>query len=428
MQFKAKTFIGIPCLPESISLKICIPKKLVGGQERTMKLGIVGKPNTGKSTLFKALTLKSIETAGYPFTTIEPNKGVAFASTECPCSKLDVTCDPNNSQCRAGIRFVPVNLLDIAGLVPGASEGKGMGNEFLDYVREADALIHVIDCAGRTNHKGEPVEDYDPLEDVTFVEDEFDLWMENLLEENWDSWIRKLRSSDKSVDKFLAEKLSGLGVDLGDVREVLREKEISREPNSWEEEDFKHFVSSLRETSKPAVFACNKVDLSGAQDNLERLREEYPEERFVPIAAESELALRKAEEAGKIEYIPGNSSFEITGELSEEQEEALEDIRKNILERFGSTGVQKLLNTAVFDLLNLIVVYPVEDESKFSDQKGNVLPDAVLVNRGATPVDLAYAIHSDIGDNYVKAVDARTGRTLSKEDELEDGDIVKIVT
>ncbi|MDY6789121.1 MAG: redox-regulated ATPase YchF [Candidatus Nanohaloarchaea archaeon] len=392
-----------------------------------MKLGIVGKPNTGKSTLFEALTLKSIEKAGYPFTTIEPNMGVAFASADCPCRELEVSCDPNNSKCRDGTRFVPVNLLDIAGLVPGASEGKGMGNEFLDSVREADALVHVLDCAGKTNEKGEPAEDYDVLNDVKFVEEEFDLWMRNLLEESWDSWMRKLRSTDSSVDQFLADKLSGLGIKLEHIRETLRDLDISKKPDSWDEEDIESFVSRLREVSKPTVFACNKIDLPGAEENLESLRDEYPEEKFVPVSAESELALRKAAEAGKIDYLPGSSGFEVLADLSEKQEKALERIREEVLERFGTTGVQELIDTAVFDLLNMIVVYPVEDESSFSDQKGNVLPDAVLVEKGSTPVDLAYAIHSDIGDSYVKAVDARTGRTLSKDHELEDGDIVRIV-
>ncbi|MDY6771042.1 MAG: redox-regulated ATPase YchF [Candidatus Nanohaloarchaea archaeon] len=392
-----------------------------------MELGIVGKPNTGKSTLFKAITRKDIEAANYPFTTIEPNRGVAFASTQCPCQELDVDCDPNG-RCVDGTRFVPVNVLDIAGLVPGASEGKGMGNEFLDAVREADALIHVLDCAGKTNAKGEPAEDYDPVQDVTFVEDEFDAWMEQVLRDGWESAVRSFRSSDAGLDEFLAEQLSGLGVKREHVQDALRTVDVPEQPDAWEEDDFAGFVEAVRREAKPALFACNKIDLPGADENLERLREEHPSLRFVPISAAAELTLRRAAEAGKIDYVPGADDFEIVADLDEEQEQGLERIRSAVLQQYGGTGVQRLIDEALFELLERIVVYPVEDTGKYANQEGDVLPDAVLVEKGATPVDLAYAIHSDIGDSYVKAVDARTGQALGKDHELENGDVVKIVT
>jgi ribosome-binding ATPase YchF (GTP1/OBG family) len=393
-----------------------------------MELGIVGKPNTGKSTMFKAMTRKDIEAANYPFTTIEPNRGVAFASRPCPCQELDVDCDPNNSRCEGGTRFVPVNLLDIAGLVPGASEGKGMGNEFLDAVREADALVHVLDCAGRTNEKGEPVEEYDPTRDVTFVEDEFDAWMEHVLRDDWESAVRSFASSDATLDMFLADALSGLGVRREHVQQALRSVDVPEEPGRWEGADFEVFVTRLREVAKPALFACNKMDLPGAAGNLDRLREEHPDQRFVPVSAAAELTLRKAAEAGKIAYTPGDDDFEILEDISGQQREGLERIREEVLGEYGSTGVQEVIDETVFDLLEMIVVYPVEDTGKYANQEGDVLPDAVLVEKGSTPVDLAYAIHSDIGDAYVKAIDARTGQTMGKEQELEDGDVVKIVT
>jgi len=270
-----------------------------------MELGVVGKPNTGKSTFFTAATMADVEAANYPFTTIDPNRGMAFASVACPCDELEVSCEPNEGRCLDGTRFVPVQLLDIAGLVPGAAEGRGMGNEFLDAVREADALIHVIDCAGMTNESGEPVEpgSHDPVEDVRFVTEEFDAWMASLVRENWDRYMRRLRSVDTAVDRFLADKLSGLGVTIADIRDALRESDTPGDPNNWEEDDIERFVSTLRVVSKPHVFACNKIDVEGADETLERLEEELASvKRRIQEEEERSEAMAKEERSRKEEY------------------------------------------------------------------------------------------------------------------------------
>ncbi|MCJ7428972.1 MAG: redox-regulated ATPase YchF [Candidatus Nanohaloarchaeota archaeon QJJ-5] len=392
-----------------------------------MDIGIVGKPNTGKSTLFKAMTRTDVDAANYPFTTIEPNRGVGFITTTCPCTDREQDCDPNG-RCIEGTRYVPITLLDIAGLVPGAAEGKGMGNEFLDAVRQASCLVHVIDASGQTNAEGEPVEEYDPVEDVRFIEDELDAWMQGLLEDGWDKRVRSFRSSGADVAEVVADQFSGLGVTVGDVRNALREVDVPDSIEHWDESDRSSVVTAIRAETKPMIIAANKIDAEGADENLERLREAFPDETIIPISAQAEEVLREADEAGKISYQPGAGSVEITDELSEKQEAAVSSIQESVLDQYGSTGVQELLNEAVFDLLDMIVVYPVEDAGKWTDQKGNMLPDAVLVQRGATPVDLAYAIHSDIGDAYVKAIDARSGRTLGRDQELENGDVVRIVT
>lgn len=392
-----------------------------------MDIGIVGKPNTGKSTLFQALTRTDVDAANYPFTTIEPNRGVGFVTMDCPCTELDVDCDPNG-QCIDGTRFVPVTLLDIAGLVPGAADGKGMGNEFLDAVRQASCLIHVIDASGQTNAEGEPVEDYDPVQDVQFIEDELDAWMAGLLADGWEKIVRSFRSSDKDAVDVVAEQFSGLGVTVGDARAAMRDIDIPDSVEQWDDEDRQAVVTRIRKQTKPMLIAANKVDQDGAEDNLARLREACSDESVVPVSAQSEQVLREADEAGMIDYMPGQDDFEIIGDLSDKQDKALFRIKAEVLDTYGSTGAQQVMNDAVFDLLDMIVVYPVEDAGKYTDQKGNVLPDAVVVERGATPVDLAYAIHSDIGDSYVKAIDAQSGRTLGREQELENGDIVRIVT
>jgi ribosome-binding ATPase YchF (GTP1/OBG family) len=151
------------------------------------------------------------------------------------------------------------------------------------------------------------------------------------------------------------------------------------------------------------------------------------EKPAVPTTADGELALRRAAEAGVVDYDPGDEDVRIVGEVSDQQAEGLEQIRE-VMAEYGGTGVQQSLDAAVYDLLDHVTVYPVQDQSKWTDGQGNVLPDAFLLPRGSTPRDLAYAVHSDIGDGYVHAVDAREGRRISDDHELEEGDVVKIVS
>ncbi|MDY6769719.1 MAG: redox-regulated ATPase YchF [Candidatus Nanohaloarchaea archaeon] len=388
-----------------------------------MQLGLVGKPNVGKSTFFRCITDSDADIGNYPFTTVDPNTGVGYVVVDCPCRRLDVDCDAD--RCMDGRRKVPVNVADVAGLVPGAAEGRGMGNAFLDDVREADALVHVVDVSGRTDASGEPTEGYDPVDDVAFVEEEFDAWLLSLVEERWDDMLKALQSADARPDELLAERLSGLGITHGDVAAVLEAD--AAELQNWEREELAGFVTRLREEAKPILYACNKIDVPGAEENLERLRDAFPDRTVVPVSAQAELQLQQAAAQGKIDYVPGDDGFDIVGELSAEQEDGLEQVR-TLLEEYGGTGVQQVMRTAVFDLLDMIVVYPVEDAARYEDQHGNVLPDAVLLPRGATPVDLAYAIHSDIGDDYAAAVDAESGRAVGKDTALEDGQVVKIET
>jgi len=153
-----------------------------------MLIGIVGKANVGKSTFFKAATLAEVEIANYPFTTIKPNHGTGFVKVDCVDKEFNVKCNPRFGYCLDGKRFVPVDLLDVAGLVPGAHEGKGMGSEFLNDLNQADALIHIIDVSGSTNEKGEkvPILSYDPANDIKFLEKELDMWYLRLIEKGWE--------------------------------------------------------------------------------------------------------------------------------------------------------------------------------------------------------------------------------------------------
>src|SRR6056297_3232676 len=171
-----------------------------------LSIALAGKPNAGKSTFYTAATMADVDVANYPFTTIDANRGVSYVRTECPCLERDERCNADN--CEDGKRYVPIELLDVAGLVPGAHEGKGLGNQFLDELTNADAIVNVVDASGGTNEEGEPVEvgTYDPVEEVDFVETELDQWLASIVERNWESVERQSRSPDFDIDDALAER------------------------------------------------------------------------------------------------------------------------------------------------------------------------------------------------------------------------------
>ena len=393
-----------------------------------LQIAVTGKPNVGKSSFFNAATLSEAEVASYPFTTIDVNKAVTHVVKPCPCQELEVECNPRNSQCLEGQRLIPVELLDVAGLVPGAHEGRGLGNKFLDDLRQARVFIHVIDASGSTDEEGRPCEagSHDPMEDVDFLQHEITMWLFGILHKNWNRLVRKALSEKLDIAKVIAEQLSGAGIMAEDVLEAKRA--ITKEYKDWEDEDMILLLDNLLKIAKPMMIVANKADLPHAEENIQRLKEKY--DNVVPASAEAELALSRAAEAGLIKYTSGEDDFEIlqADKLSPQQLKALEYIRENVLQKYGGTGVQEALNQAIFNLLNMIVVYPVEDEHKLSDQKGNVLPDALLIPRGSKPRDMAFLIHTDIGEGFMHAIDARSCRRVSSDHELQDGDIISIIT
>jgi ribosome-binding ATPase YchF (GTP1/OBG family) len=378
-----------------------------------MLVGIVGCPNSGKSTFFKALTLAEVEIANYPFTTIQPNQGVAYVTSPCPCRKLHVTCTPKNSRCEGGVRHIPIRILDVAGLVPGAHEGKGLGNQFLNDLTQASGLIHVLDASGKTNAEGRPEAGWDPEKTIEVLESEVDEWIKDIASKAFAKSRTIAKTQNKPIEKLLAVQLSGLGITEDHIKKALKESE----PDSLE------FASTLRKISKPILTAANKIDLPEAQQNLQKLK---GDSHIIACSAEAELALKEAAKHGLIKYAPGSEDFEPAGELSEKQKAALEFIRKNVLHKYGSTGVQKCLNSMVFEVLDLIVVYPVASITHLSDQHGNILPDAHLVPKGTTLKELAFRIHSDIGENFIGGLDLEK-RKIGAEHILKDGDVVEIL-
>ncbi|MBW3015060.1 redox-regulated ATPase YchF [Candidatus Woesearchaeota archaeon] len=397
-----------------------------------MLIGVVGKPSVGKSTFFKAATLAEVDIANYPFTTIKPNSGVGYVKVECVDKDFDTQCNPRVGFCVNHQRFVPVQLIDVAGLVPGAHQGLGMGNQFLDDLRQAHVLVHVVDISGSTNEKGEACTpgEYDPANDVSFLEEELDMWYLGILKKGWEKFARQVMQEKSEIHKALAKQLSGLGVNEEMVGDCIKKLDLNKEkPNTWTEENLKSLAVELRRITKPMVIACNKIDVPGAKENFERVKEMYPNYIFVPCSAESELVLRLAAKNNIIEYIPGNPDFTIKSpeKVNEKQSAALNFVRENILKKFGSTGVQEVLDTAVFKLLGYIAIFP-GGVNKLSDKDGNVLPDCFLLKPNSTALDFAYAIHSDFGDKFIRAIDVKTKMTVGKDHKLKHRDVVEIVS
>ena len=392
-----------------------------------MLLGLIGKPSVGKSTFFKAATLAEVEIASYPFTTIKANHGVGYVRVECIDKEFNTQCNPSHGFCVEHNRFVPVDLMDVAGLVPGASEGKGLGNQFLDDLRKADVFIHIVDASGKTDETGKPAENYDPCNDVRFLEDELNKWYYNIFMKVWKTFARKTEMEKSKFSEAVAKQFSGLRVDEEQVKEVLRKANLPEKATSWSEEQIKVFAGELRKKSKPMIIAANKCDEGDAKKNIEKMQKEFPDMMIYPCSADSELALREAAKADLIDYIPGNSDFTPKGTMNEKQKEALEKIRKNVLEVYGDTGVQNILNLAVFDLLKYLAIFPA-GANKLADSKGNVLPDCFLLPPGSTALDFAFFLHTDFGKGFIKAIDARSKRALGKDYALKNRDALEIVT
>jgi len=392
-----------------------------------MQIGLLGKANVGKSTFFSAATETPVQIGDFPFTTIQPNVGIAYVSTTCACKHFKI--NHNNPLCISGIRFVPIKLIDVAGLVPGAHEGKGLGNQFLDDARQADVLLHVVDISGSTDIQGQHVNvgTHDPREDIKFVEEEFDYWFKQILEREWHKLSRDIEKKSTKLVDGITDRFSGLGVKEHHVHEALQSLDLMiKKPTEWNDSDITKFVQILRKKTKPMLIAANKADL--CQD-LEITNDIHRNHEIVNCSAETELILKKAAKAKLIDYIPGNEKF-VTNknvDMSTQQKEAL-TIVENIMSKLNSTGIQTALNSAAFRVLKLIVVFPVEDETKLSNKDGQVLPDAKLLPEDATAKNLAETIHQDIAKGFLFAIDAKTKQRIGADHPLKNGDVIKIVS
>ncbi|MBI2110862.1 MAG: redox-regulated ATPase YchF [Nitrosarchaeum sp.] len=391
-----------------------------------MQIGLLGKANVGKSTFFSASTETPVPIGNFPFTTIQPNIGVAYVKADCACKHFGIK--HQNQLCVNGTRFIPVKLIDVAGLVPGAHEGKGLGNQFLDDARQAEVLIHVVDIAGTTDIQGHsvPIGTHNPLEDVEFVEDEFDQWFIDILRREWDKLTKEIEQKRAKLTDGIAKRFTGLGIKDYQVQDVLHKLElISKNPKDWNNSDIQTFVKELRKNTKPIIIAANKADLCKDLDIIKKITDTI----VIPCSAETELLLRKAAKAGIINYKSGDEQFSVVEnkEILPQQQKAL-DLVKTVFSKIHSTGIQKILNIAVFDLLKLIVVFPVEDDTKLTNKNGDILPDAKLLPQDSTAKDLASLIHADIAKGFLHAIDCKTKQRIGGDHKLKNGDVIKIVS
>ncbi len=400
----------------------------------TFLIGIVGKPSAGKSTFLNAACLTNAKVSELPFTTIEPNKGVAYVKTNCVCKDFNLKDNPKNSYCLDGNRFIPVNVLDVAGLVPDAHKGKGLGNRFLNDLVQADILLHIVDISGSLDKSGKRIKsgENDPFEDVVFLENEINLWFKQILErEDWSKFIKSHARERKKFIEELYKRLSGIKINKKQIILALKNSNLEeKKPSLWSDDDLLTFSIKLREISKPILVLANKIDKEIGIENYTTLKNKI-EGEVIPCSALAEYFLRKYEQDKKIEYIPGSNDFKIIYEksLNHNELEMLKNIREKILAPFSETGIQNALNFAVFNILNQICVYPVSDINKFSDNNDNILPDAFLVTQGTLLRNfIRDKIHTDLADHFIFGIDARTKKRLGENYELKHNDIIKIVT
>ena len=391
------------------------------------KIGLVGKPSVGKSSFFNAATMNDVPEGAYPFTTIDPAVGEAYVRVACAAPEFDETCSPNVGVCREGTRFVPTKLVDVAGLIPGAHEGKGLGNQFLTDLNEADVLLHIVDFSGKTDIEGEPTEGHDPRVDIDFLESELDMWYLDILETGIEKHETKYRGADARIEVDLAEQMSAFKTNKDEIKQLILSLDLELDTETWDEDDREALAREIRRRTKPMVIAANKMDTPEAQANWEAITADpdYDQLTFVPTSAHAEGALKTADEAGVVEYTAGDDDFDIVGDVSAEQAAGLEQIH-DFVTAYGGTGVQQAIETALFDVLGCLAVFPGSANGS-SDEKG-VFRDCFVLPEGATTESFAHFLHTDIGEGLLHGIDCRTNRQIGADHRLEHRAVVEIIS
>jgi ribosome-binding ATPase YchF (GTP1/OBG family) len=396
-----------------------------------LTIAIVGKTNVGKTTLFNAATLLDAKMSNYSFTTTEPNLGTAYVSDICVCRELGVKDNPQESICIDGWRYIPIKIIDVPGLIKDAWKGRGLGNKFLSAIGQADALIHVVDASGSVDDEGKITKPGagNPLQDVFDIESEIEKWISDIVSSNKQLIVRE--AAHLPLEEAISLAIAGIKAKLPAIKEAIKIAELENvNIENWGELDIMRFVRELLPLTKPSMIVANKMDLYLAEENYEKLSRYFSNGLVTACSAEAELVLRRAQKTGLLRYTPGSEKFTLVkgANLTSEQARAIEYVDKRVMAKWMRTGIQQALNVIVFKLLKMNMIYPVANESTFSDNHGHVLPHAHLLADGSTPIDLAGEVHSRLVEQYILALDAKTGLRLPKDYKLRHRDVIKIMT
>ncbi|KAK5170406.1 uncharacterized protein LTR77_004994 [Saxophila tyrrhenica] len=395
-------------------------------------IALVGKPSSGKSTTLNSLTDTTAKVGNFPFTTIDPNRAVGYLHIPCACSRtilpgntppspsdpppLQTRCKPNYGACQKGTRSVPIELLDVAGLVPGAHQGKGLGNKFLDDLRHADALIHVVDVSGTTDQEGKATRGYDPSVDIAWLRDEIVRWVFGNLMQKWGGVKRRHTAIKATAVETLQGQFSGYGANSAIIARTLDRLALKQPLQDWDDATIQLVVEAFVDEKFPTVIALNKIDHPDADKNISKIAKQQPPERLVLCSAISEVFLRRLVKQGFVQYIPGSEFVDTREdlldngdspdqvdlkELDEKLKTRIENLKDMVLFRFGSTGVNQVLSRAS-EVLGLVPVFPVRNIGSFgSGEAGSggdraaVFRDCVLVRKGSTVGDVYRKVMGD---------------------------------
>ncbi|KAI8853428.1 P-loop containing nucleoside triphosphate hydrolase protein [Chytridium lagenaria] len=370
---------------------------------RDILIAFVGKPSAGKSSFLNAVSDAAAKVGNFPFTTIKPNHGVAYVTVDCPCKRFgkESQCAPKHGKCDMGKRYVPIKMLDVAGLVPGASSGEGLGNQFLDDLRTADMLIHIVDVSGTTDAAGKVTQGYDPINDIDWLRSEIHSWIFGNLMKRWGGIVRRHVALKSPIAETFQGQLSGYGANLAVCQRTIDRSGIKEPLEKWEESTVSSFVDAFLDERFPTVIALNKIDLPDSDKNIEKICRKYDSSRIVLTSAASENFLRRLHKQGFIKYYEGTDQFD----LAEHQEPddpnplkplppgilpKLEKLQDLVLFRYGTTGIQATLKLCV-STLGLIPTYPVRNINNYGDGimgKAGVFRDCLLVRKGSKVRDV----------------------------------------